>query len=28
MTACPHPPRMLLRTAWLLGYGQEAAPAE
>ncbi|MFJ9869065.1 Rmf/CrpP fold protein [Streptomyces sp. NPDC101165] len=28
MTACPHPPRTLLRTAWLRGYGQAAAPAE
>lgn len=28
MTACPHPPRTLLRTAWLRGYGQATAPTE
>ncbi|UUN29434.1 Rmf/CrpP fold protein [Streptomyces sp. FIT100] len=28
MTDCPHPPRTLLRTAWLRGYGQEVSPAE
>ncbi|MFI9203327.1 Rmf/CrpP fold protein [Streptomyces sp. NPDC053048] len=28
MTVCPHPPRTLLRTAWLRGYGQEAPAAE
>jgi hypothetical protein len=28
MTACPHPPQTLLRTAWLRGYGQAADPAE
>ncbi|MCD9901821.1 Rmf/CrpP fold protein [Streptomyces albidoflavus] len=27
-TTCPHPPRTLLRTAWLRGYSQAAAPAE
>lgn len=26
-TACPHPARTLLRTAWLRGYGQAANAA-